>query len=159
MKKYLSIFTLLVLAFVLCTNTSVYAANKSKKSSSKQKISVYYENDVKSKYKDYKIYKLKSGEPAYRVFFVPNKKVKNFKILALTFVSMDKNSNITYDTKMLYSTKTLTPKKPLLADIEYLSEGIPNLGISYVDSSGKIQKYIVYESGKDGSIQLGKEDF
>ena len=49
MKKYLSIFTLLVLAFVLCTNTSVYAANKSKKSSSKQKISVYYENDVKSK--------------------------------------------------------------------------------------------------------------
>ena len=159
MKKYLSIFTLLVLAFVLCTNTSVYAANKSKKSSSKQKISVYYENDVKSKYKDYKTYKLKSGEPEYRVFFVPNKKVKNFKILALTFVSMDKNGKITYDTKALYSTKTLTPKKPLLADIEYISEGIPNLGISYVDSSGKTRKFVVYQSGKDESVQLSKEDF
>ena len=72
---------------------------------------------------------------------------------------MDKNSKITYDTKVLYSTKTLTPKKPLLADIEYLSEGIPNLGISYVDSSGKTRKFTLYQSGKDESVQLSKEEF
>jgi len=36
---------------------------------------------------------------------------------------------------------------------------IPNLGISYVDDSGRTHKYIVYQSGKDGSVLLAKEDF
>lgn len=152
MKKYFKIFTLFLLVFILCTNTCIYAATK------KQKISVYYEEDVKSKYKSYKRYKLKSGKPEAKVFFVPNKTVKKFKLIGLTFKDSDNNGKLIYDTEVLYQTKTLTAKKPLLADIEIFGT-IPNLGISYVDNTGKVQKYIIYQSGKDGSVQLSKEDF
>ena len=82
----------------------------------------------------------------------------NFKLIKLTFKSDDDEGNIVYDKKVLYQTKTLTPKKPLLADV-YMFGTIPTLGISYVDDSGNIHKYIVYRSGEDGSVLLAKEDF
>ena len=152
MKKYLSIFTMFLLVFIIVTNTSIYAATK------KQKLSVYYEKDVKSKYKDYKRYKLKEGKPEDKVFFVTNKTVKNFKLFDLEYKDIDSNGKIIYDKKLVYTTKKLTPKKPLLADI-YMFGNIPKLGISYIDNKGKTQKYIIYQSGKDGSVGLSKEDF
>jgi len=106
----------------------------------------------------YKKYELESGEPEARVFFVPSKTVKNFKLIGLTFKSSDDEGNIVYDQNVLYQTKTLTPKKPLLADVHMFGT-IPNLGISYVDDSGRTHKYIVHQSGEDGSLLLTKEDF
>ena len=70
----------------------------------------------------------------------------------------DDEGNIVYDQNVLYQTKTLTPKKPLLADVHMFGT-IPNLGISYVDDSGRTHKYIVYQSGEDGSVLLAKKDF
>ena len=122
------------------------------------RMSVYYKEDVKGKYKNYKRYELESDEPEARVFFVPSKAVRDFKLIELTFKSGDDEGNIVYDKKVLYQTKTLTPKKPLLADVHMFGT-IPNLGISYVDDSGRTHKYIVYQSGKDGSVLLAKEDF
>jgi len=152
MKKYLTPFLVFILAFLLCTDTCVYAAAK------KQKISVYYEDEVKSNYKTYYRYKLKSGSPEAKVFFVPNKTVKNFKLVGLEWESTDDNGKNTYKTTVLFKTKKLTPKKPLLADVEMFCT-MPKLGISYVDSSGKTRKFVVYQSGKDESVQLSKEDF
>ena len=122
------------------------------------RMSVYYKEDVKGKYKNYKRYELESDEPEARVFFVPSKAVRDFKLIELTFKSGDDEGNIVYDKKVLYQTKTLTPKKPLLADVHMFGT-IPTLGISYVDDSGKTHKYIVYRSGEDGSVLLAKEDF
>ena len=122
------------------------------------RMSVYYKEDVKGKYKNYKKYELESDEPEAKVFFVPSKAVKNFKLIGLTFKSGDDDGNIVYDQNVLYQTKTLTPKKPLLADVHMFGT-IPTLGISYVDDFGKAHKYIVYQSGKDGSVLLAKEDF
>lgn len=152
MKKYLTAFLVLMLAFILCTNTGVYAATK------KQKISVYYEKDIKSKYETYYRYKLKSGTPEAKVFFVPNKTVKNFKLVGLEWESTDDNGKNTYKTTVLFKTKKFTPKKPLLADVEMFGT-MPRLGISYVDSSGKTRKFVLYQSGKDESVQLSKEEF
>ena len=89
MKKYLSIFTMFLLVFIIVTNTSIYAATK------KQKLSVYYEKDVKSKYKDYKRYKLKEGKPEDKVFFVTNKTVKNFDAVPL-LVDIYKEGQLVY---------------------------------------------------------------
>ena len=122
------------------------------------RMSVYYKEDVKGKFKYYKKYELESGEPEARVFFVPSKTVKNFKLIGLTFKSSDDEGNIVYDQNVLYQTKTLTPKKPLLAEV-HMYGSIPNLGISYEDDSGRTHKYIVHQSGEDGSLLLTKEDF
>ena len=122
------------------------------------RMSVYDREDVKGKYKNYKKYELESGEPEAKVFLVPSRAVKDFKLIKLTFKSDDDEGNIVYDKKVLYQTKTLTPKKPLLADVHMFGT-IPTLGISYVDDSGKTHKYIVYRSGEDGSVLLAKEDF
>ena len=119
---------------------------------------VYYKEDVKGRYKDYKRYELESEEPEAKVFFVPSKSVKNFKLIGLTYKDSDDEGDIEYDKKILYKTKTLSPKKPLLADVSMFAT-VPTLGISYVDDTGKTHKYIVYQSGKDGSVLLAKEDF
>jgi hypothetical protein len=122
------------------------------------RMSVYYKEDVKGRYKDYKRYELEAGEPEAKVFFVPSKSVKNFRLIGLTYKDSDDEGDIEYDKKILYKTKTLSPKKPLLADVSMFAT-VPTLGISYVDDTGKTHKYIVYQSGKDGSVLLAKEDF
>jgi len=123
-----------------------------------QKISVYEEENVKAKYKNYLKYSMKSNTFKTKVFFVPSNSVKDFKLYGLTYKSMDDNGKVKYDKKLLFSVKTLTSQKPLLADIEP-SETIPKTGISFVDNKGKTQKYVLYESGEDGSLVLSEGDF
>ena len=122
------------------------------------KISVYEEEQVKTKYKNYLRYTMKSNNFKTKVFFVPSNSVKDFKLYGLTYKSMDDNGKVKYDKKLLFSVKTLTSQKPLLADIEP-SETIPKTGISFVDNKGKTQKYVLYESGEDGSLVLSEGDF
>ena len=132
---------------------------KFKKADNKaQKISVYEEENVKAKYKNYLKYSMKSNTFKTKVFFVPSNSVKDFKLYGLTFKSMDDKGKVKYDKKLLFSVKTLTSQKPLLADIEP-SETIPKTGISFVDNKGKTQKYVLYESGEDGSLLLSEGDF
>ena len=71
---------------------------------------------------------------------------------------MDDKGKVKYDKKLLFSVKTLTAQKPLLADTEP-SETIPKIGISFVDNKGKTQKYVLYESGEDGSLLLYDQEF
>lgn len=132
---------------------------KFKKADNKaQKVSVYEEENVKAKYKNYLKYSMKSNTFKTKVFFVPSNSVKDFKLYGLTYKSMDDKGKVKYDKKLLFSAKTLTSQKPLLADIEP-SETIPKTGISFVDNKGKTQKYVLYESGEDGSLLLSEGDF
>jgi hypothetical protein len=132
---------------------------KFKKADNKaQKISVYEEELVKSKYKNYLRYTMKSNTFKTKVFFVPSNSVKDFKLYGLTYKSMDDKGKVKYDKKVLFSVNTLTAQKPLLADVEP-SETVPTTGISFVDNKGKTQKYVVHESGEDGSLLLSKDDF
>ena len=132
---------------------------KFKKADNKaQKISVYEEEQVKTKYKNYLRYTMKSNTFKTKVFFVPSNNVKDFKLYGLTYKSMDDKGKVKYDKKVLFSVNTLTAQKPLLADVEP-SETVPTTGISFVDNKGKTQKYVVHESGEDGSLLLSKGDF
>lgn len=132
---------------------------KFKKADNKaQKISVYEEENVKAKYKNYLKYSMKSNTFKTKLFFVPSNSVKDFKLYGLTFKSMDDNGKVKYDKKLLFSVKTLTSQKPLLADVEP-SETVPTTGISFVDNKGKTQKYVVHESGEDGSLLLHAAEF
>jgi len=132
---------------------------KFKKADNKaQKISVYEEENVKAKYKNYLKYNMKSNTFKTKVFFAPSNSVKDFKLYGLTYKSIDDKGKVKYDKKLLFSVKTLTPQKPLLTDIEP-SETIPKTGISFVDNKGKTQKYVLYESGEDGSLLLYGQEF
>ena len=132
---------------------------KFKKADNKaQKISVYEEELVKSKYKNYLRYTMKSNTFKTKVFFVPSNNVKDFKLYGLTYKSMDDKGKVKYDKKVLFSVNTLTAQKPLLSDVEP-SETVPTTGISFVDNKGKTQKYVVHESGEDGSLLLSEGDF
>ncbi|SKC56936.1 hypothetical protein SAMN02745115_01520 [[Eubacterium] yurii] len=132
---------------------------KFKKADNKaQKISVYEEEQVKAKYKNYLKYSMKSNTFKTKLFFVPSNSVKDFKLYGLTYKSMDDKGKVKYDKKVLFSVNTLTAQKPLLADVEP-SETVPTTGISFVDNKGKTQKYVVLESGEDGSLLLSESDF
>lgn len=132
---------------------------KFKKADNKaQKISVYEEELVKSKYKNYLRYTIKSNTFKTKVFFVPSNSVKDFKLYGLTYKSMDDKGKVKYDKKVLFSVNTLTAQKPLLADVEP-SETVPTTGISFVDNKGKTQKYVLHESGEDGSLLLYDQEF
>jgi hypothetical protein len=132
---------------------------KFKKADNKaQKVSVYEEWEVKANYKNYLRYNLKSNVFKTKVFFVPSNSVKDFKLYGLTFKSMDDKGKVKYDKRLLFSVKTLTSQKPLLADVEP-TETIPKTGISFVDNKGKIQKYVVYRSGEDCSLLLYGQEF
>ena len=132
---------------------------KFKKADNKsQKISVYEEEQVKAKYKNYLRYTIKSDSIKNKIFFVPSNNEKDFKLYGLTYKSMDDKGKVKYDKKLLFSVKTLPAQKPLLADIEP-SETIPKIGISFVDNKGKTQKYVLYESGEDGSLLLYGQEF
>jgi len=132
---------------------------KFKKADNKaQKISVYEEEQVKAKYKNYLRYNMKSNTFKTKLFFVPSNSVKDFKLYGLTYKSMDDKGKVKYDKKILFSVKTLTSQKPLLADVAP-SEIVLTTGISFVDDKGKTQKYVVHESGEDGSLLLSESDF
>ena len=132
---------------------------KFKKADNKaQKISVYEEEQVKAKYKNYLRYNMKSNTFKTKLFFVPSNSVKDFKLYGLTYKSMDDKGKVKYDKKVLFSVNTLTAQKPLLADVEP-SETVPTTGISFVDNKGKTQKYVVHESGEDGSLLLYGQEF
>ena len=56
------------------------------------------------------------------------------------------------------SSSEVTRERTILKyDVEIFGT-VPKLGISYVDNKGKTRKFIVYQSGKDGLVQLSRED-
>ena len=74
--------------------------------------------------------------------------------MTVTPLSLYKRRSVFYRN----DTNTLAPKKPLPADVSMFAT-VPTLGISYVDAAGKTHGHIVYQSGKDSSVLLTKEDF
>lgn len=102
---------------------------------------------------NYDIFDADEYEEQAQVVLMAKREVKDFKVLALEFVSANDDGEIVFDKKEIYTSKNLSPKRPLLLRMTFFGT-IPSYGISYVDGDGETKTFGISESGKDGSLQL-----
>lgn len=93
------------------------------------------------------------GDGNAKVTFTCNGTASDFKLLSLTFVDCDDEGRITYDITELYTREELTSDSPLTVVVPFFGT-IPNIGISYTDEAGELQRFTLSESGYDGSLVL-----
>lgn len=102
---------------------------------------------------DYDRVRLGLDEEQPLVCFTTERTVTDFRVLSLTFVSIDENGSIAFSTEETHYQEALTPEVPLLVRMELMGT-IPNNGISYVDADGAARYFAVEVSGFDGSLLL-----
>ena len=102
---------------------------------------------------DYEQFILGMDEALPLVYFSTESTVEDFKVLSLTFESIDDNGNVKFAVEETYHHGILTPETPLLVRMELMGT-IPNNGISYVDANGATRYFTVDVSGYDGSLLM-----
>lgn len=109
--------------------------------------------DVLTDLSDYEQFILGMDEALPLVYFSTESTVEDFKVLSLTFESIDDNGNVKFAVEETYHHGILTPETPLLVRMELMGT-IPNNGISYVDANGATRYFTVDVSGYDGSLLM-----
>lgn len=99
---------------------------------------------------DYDSYNAQDEE-AIRVTFTSNEAAKDFKLLSMTFHGIDENGEGIFSAEEVYAMDVLDPNRPFIAGLQLLGS-IPNNGFSYTDENGMTRTFLLYESGKDGSL-------
>lgn len=102
---------------------------------------------------DYDRVRLGLDEEQPLVCFTTERTVTDFRVLSLTFVSVDESGSLVFSTEETHYQETLTPEVPLLVRMELMGT-IPNNGISYVDANGATRYFALEVSGFDGSLLL-----
>lgn len=113
-------------------------------------VHAQWAEDVLTDLSDYEQFILGMDEALPLVYFSTENTVEDFKVLSLTFESIDDNGNVKFAVEETYHHGILTPETPLLVRMELMGT-IPNNGISYVDANGAIRYFTVDVSGYDGS--------
>lgn len=93
------------------------------------------------------------GEPHAKVLLSAEGAVRDLKMLGLTFTEVDETGKASFDVEERYSQKELLPGRPLLVRLMFFGS-IPNNGISYVDGTGATRRFILDQSGEDGSLLM-----
>ena len=104
----------------------------------------FADDELVNTMKDYTLYG--NDNLTYKFVVVPNGKLRDVKLLSLNYTDGD------FETEVIKEIE-LTDDKPLVIDA-YLSEGAPNLGISFVGEDFLEYRYYFAISGYDGSAQL-----
>lgn len=113
-------------------------------------VHAQWAEDVLTDLSDYEQFILGMDEALPLVYFSTENTVEYFKVLSLTFESIDDNGNVKFAVEETYHHGILTPETPLLVRMELMGT-IPNNGISYVDANGATRYFTVDVSGYDGS--------
>lgn len=102
---------------------------------------------------DYDRVRLGLDEEQPLVCFTTERTVTDFRVLSLTFVSVDESGSLVFSAEETHYQEALTPDVPLLVRMELMGT-IPNNGISYVDANGATRYFALEVSGFDGSLLL-----
>ena len=116
-------------------------------------VHAQWAEDVLTDLSDYEQFILGMDEALPLVYFSTESTVEDFKVLSLTFESIDDNGNVKFAVEETYHHGILTPETPLLVRMELMGT-IPNNGISYVDANGATRYFTVDVSGYDGSLLM-----
>lgn len=116
-------------------------------------VSAQWAEDVFTDLSDNERYALGMDEPQPLIYFSTENTVEDFKVLSLTFESIDDDGNVKFTVEEIYNCGTMTPEEPQLIRMELMGT-IPNNGISYVDTNGQTRYFAVEVSGYDGSLML-----
>lgn len=93
------------------------------------------------------------GEPQAKVLLSAERAVRDLKVLRLTFTEISEEGKVSFDVEERYGQKELLPGRPLLVRMMFFGT-IPNNGISYVDGEGVTRRFVLDQSGEDGSLLL-----
>lgn len=102
---------------------------------------------------DYDSFGTEDPDRAERITFYTSEHLNRFKLLDLEDGNIDKDGNYTFKEKVAYEMDVLDPNRPFIAGVSFFGT-IPNNGFSYVDEDGKERKFMIVESGLDGSISF-----
>ncbi len=131
------------------------AANRSTNETSLGSVNLQarYAEDILSNFSSYTKFKADHDGQLNQIVFSVAQPVKNVKFLNVELIDVDDNGKANFSFQEIYSQNILEPHKPLVVEMN-LPETVPTHGISYTDSNGKTQKFIIGLSGQDGSIFL-----
>ncbi len=104
---------------------------------------------------EYDEYTIDISEYAAKVVFTTDGTVRDFKLIALTVMSINDEGEVSFAFDDLYEYGELTPERGL-AVMMNLPETIPFYGISYTDGTGNTRIFSVNLSGYDGSVYLAE---
>lgn len=130
-----------------------YAESEGNTAVGKAEVSVAFADEILSDGMDYDTYIADVSEFQTEIVFTAENRVKNFKVLALTYEGTDENGGILFSQKELYTQEVLSSDRPLIVGLTFIGT-IPNYGISYEDANGTERCFAVEESGEDGSLLL-----
>ena len=94
-------------------------------------------------------------EPQVLVTFLASEPVTDFKVLSLTFETVDDEGHAVFASEEVYVQDALSPDRALVVGMTFFGD-IPNNGISFTDAEGVSHMYAVGESGFDGSVMLSE---
>lgn len=113
-------------------------------------------DDVYLEPNGYDVFTADDNAEQRQVVFIAISKVKDFKVLSLSFEGVSENgSMVNFSTTELHSQAELKPERPLMAGMSCDST-IPCYGVSYVDENGVTRSFAIEVSGMDGSLLLSE---
>lgn len=104
---------------------------------------------------DYDSFRVDEEQYQVKATLYAKKDYRDFKVLELSYDDVDAQGNPKFKTKVVYETPELSFARPFLLGLEFLGD-MPGNGISFVDENGKTRKFMIYQSGKDGSLIISE---
>ena len=102
---------------------------------------------------DYEDVSAEGIDDTWKVVFLAQKDVKDFKVYSLTIKGVDANGHADYELSEVYEQDALTREHALVMPLEFPGD-MPSNAFSYVDESGKTQLFSLGVSGRDGSLEI-----
>ena len=102
---------------------------------------------------DHETFAATKGQPQIEVAICANSTVRNVKVLQLDFMGVDDSGKVSFNSTELFRKAALEPRYPLVIAIAFF-ENIPQYGVSYEDENGRVHRFAITQSGKDGSLEL-----
>lgn len=116
-------------------------------------VSVFYAEQIMNDYSDFDEFIADNNEYRAKLVFTTDTKVRDFRVLAVSYEGTNENDEILYQKEEIYKQDDLIPERPLIVYMTFFGS-MPSYGISYLDDMGKTRTFIVYQSGLDGSVLL-----
>lgn len=99
-----------------------------------------------------------TSDAAARVLFSTADGVEDLRLLALELEDVTETGAVTFSSREVYRQDALTPARPLVVEMTFYGDTIPNYGIACMDAGGTERRFVLEISGFDGALMLREAD-